>query len=597
MLLRRGRHPRLPSILITLGVVGLFFLSSSVVAPSYPSGNSSAASTASPSLLGPPIPKITLNRTSGPSYGEVEVSVSNFSPYAQPTVDLVNPNVPTYPINSNPFFYTNIDGNGSNSFFVYQTSVGMYEFTANGPSGVVTAAYEITAGTPTLTVYPTSGAYGDRIDVTGTGFFDANEVNVYIGSIATGYSSLGTVLSTVSGSISTSFVIPADQPAESYTVFAQDGGLNYGAAPFTLESIGPVLALSPVQGTVGTTVAASGSGLNPSTSFAITLGGATVCSGTTSSLGVYGCDFIVPPGLPGLVDAPHLKQAVATDGDGNYALGLFIELPLPSEFPAYMLQFSSSTIPNTPDLLAGVHGFLLDSYTITPPGPNLASRNEHATYKADAYLNVTMPYGQDALQFLGDPLLSQITLTGFANDSGLPIRFLNLTFEEDSVLMSLSTSDNTSQPLVTLTIKFVQMDVLRTLLPATDDWVISGSTSSATGPTYPEYYATNPLIYYTGELKVEHLFQYIPVAAFDWNGTTGLKLDFGWQPGVQMLWFRAHIAWLNLYLITDSTHRLELSFGNVLIESMTSGATAGSLPTFALSFISESYSYHEFASS
>jgi len=152
---------------------------------------------------------------------------------------------------------------------------------------------------PEITISPTSGAVGDTITVSGTGFaassdiiiyFDGDEVDITAGDNDTNSD----------GSFSdATFIIP-DTSRGSHTIKAKDEDNNYDTATFTVAQ---KITIDPTSGSSGTTVTVTGTGFKANYAITIKYDGTTVATSpttvTTNPTGYFSATFNVPASMAG----------------------------------------------------------------------------------------------------------------------------------------------------------------------------------------------------------------------------------------------------------------------------------------------------------
>ncbi|MFC1954011.1 IPT/TIG domain-containing protein [Chloroflexota bacterium] len=172
-----------------------------------------------------------------------------------------------------------------------------------------------------IDIYPDEGEIGDNIDIFGLGFAITGSVYVYFSSDdvdvndqiddeVTIYERVVTINTDDAGEFDDYFTVPdiLNDGATSETVH---GGTYYvyvttatsknirARAEFTVETVG-VIALNPVEGTVGSQASVSGTGFAASKSVTITFDGTQVAAATTDSAGNFpNTTFNVPASYRG----------------------------------------------------------------------------------------------------------------------------------------------------------------------------------------------------------------------------------------------------------------------------------------------------------
>jgi hypothetical protein len=147
---------------------------------------------------------------------------------------------------------------------------------------------------PKITISPTSGAVGDTVTISGTGFAASSSTTVYLDSTSVGL----TFSTTANGSFSSkTFTVPATSRG-SHTIKAQDASSNQATATFTVST---KITINPTSGPSGISVVVTGTGFGTNKTITIkynnspvTTSPATVTSGTDGS---FTASFTVPGGL------------------------------------------------------------------------------------------------------------------------------------------------------------------------------------------------------------------------------------------------------------------------------------------------------------
>jgi len=148
---------------------------------------------------------------------------------------------------------------------------------------------------PDITIIPTSGAVGDTVTVSGTGFATSSSVTIYFDAV-----SRTTTTTNSSGTFSaTTFAIP-EASRGTHTVKAQDGSANNDTATFTVSAS---ITINPTSGPSGTNVTITGDGFGASRPVTITYSGTAVTTNppsvTTNSAGYFTATFAAPVGAAG----------------------------------------------------------------------------------------------------------------------------------------------------------------------------------------------------------------------------------------------------------------------------------------------------------
>ncbi len=276
----------------TTGILSTTF-SASFSVPSIPRGSYTIQTITTPgnfSTLFTITPKITLvGATSGYVGDQVTVSGSGFS--ASSTVDI--------------YFDANSAGtvtSTSNGTFTSATVTVPESYRGSHTvKGRDTAGFSSVVSFTTLqkiTVAPTSGAVGDQITISGTGFTASSNITFYMDNVIV---TTDATTTNASGSFTNNtFVIPSSSQG-SHIIKAEDGG---GYSSTGTLTIGHKMAITPTLGISGTTVTVTGSGFSANASITIKFNGvpvttnpATISADTTGS---FTGSFNVPVGLAGI---------------------------------------------------------------------------------------------------------------------------------------------------------------------------------------------------------------------------------------------------------------------------------------------------------
>ena len=263
-------------------------------------------------------PTITLNRTKGPNFDDLRVTLGGFAFDdfdGQAVVNVTNATVPSYVISSDPFFYINSSGGSSGQLPAIQASPGEYLVTAYEP-GVpsVSTAYNLTLGSTSLVAVPSNCGPGNSVLVTGTNFPTDYPFTIFLGS-PTGYDPLlnASPPDTVNGCVR----LPSE-PSGPFILFVTDeNNYFYAATPAIVFPILP-LVLTPSQGVVGTLVTASGGSFPHGSHVIVYWAGGTACTSVTNTMGFYTCSFTLPATSAGAY------TVTAKNGTAPIATGSFI---------------------------------------------------------------------------------------------------------------------------------------------------------------------------------------------------------------------------------------------------------------------------------
>ncbi|GAH04186.1 unnamed protein product, partial [marine sediment metagenome] len=141
-----------------------------------------------------------------------------------------------------------------------------------------------------ITLNPSSGALGDRVTVSGTGFGGKSDVTIYFDK-----AEVATDTTDKYGGFEVTFSVPV-MPSGTYDVEAEDSDDNTDKAEFI---IGAGVNLSQYAGNVGTTLAVSGIGFIVDGIVTIKYDDIQVAIATTGGNGIFSVTFDVPVSIGG----------------------------------------------------------------------------------------------------------------------------------------------------------------------------------------------------------------------------------------------------------------------------------------------------------
>jgi hypothetical protein len=232
-------------------------------------------------------PAITLADNEGYVGDTVVVNGSGFLASSTATIYFDGDNVGTRTTDSYGAFTSNF------TFAVPACTEGLHAIKARDTSGYTPeVSYDVS---PKITINPTSGAVGDTITISGTGFDGNSTVTITFDG-----TTMTTATTNSSGTLAaTTFVVP-ETSRGTHTVRGQDSGSNYATATF---SVAQHITINPATGPSGTTVTVTGNGFGASRTITIKYNAVAVttspASVTTNSLGYFTADFTVPVGAAG----------------------------------------------------------------------------------------------------------------------------------------------------------------------------------------------------------------------------------------------------------------------------------------------------------
>jgi hypothetical protein len=265
-------------------------------------------------------PKIVLNDNAGYVGDTVLVDGAGFLPTATVTIYYDGSNVGTKTTNS----YGTFD---NFSLTVPASTEGLHEVKARDTSGYTPeVSYDVS---PKITVSPISGAVGDTVTVSGTGFDGTSTVTITFDT-----TNVTTATTNSSGTlVATTFTVPSTSRG-THTVKVKDAGNNYATTTF---SVAQNITLNPTSGPSGTTVTITGNGFGASKAITVKYNALSVTTSpatvTTNSTGYFTATFSVPVGVAGTY------EVLVSDGT-NAAMADFV-----STTDATISQTTTTTDP------------------------------------------------------------------------------------------------------------------------------------------------------------------------------------------------------------------------------------------------------------
>jgi hypothetical protein len=265
-------------------------------------------------------PKIVLADNEGYVGDTVLIDGSGFLGSATVTIYYDGSNVGTKTTNSYGIF-------DNFSLTVPASTEGLHEIKARDTSGSTPeVSYDVS---PKITVSPTSGAVGDTVTVSGTGFDGTSTVTITFDT-----TTVTTAATNSSGTLAAAaFTVPSTSRG-SHTVKVKDEGNNYATATF---SVAQNITLNPATGPSGTTVTITGNGFGASRAITVKYNALSVttspASVTTNSTGYFTATFTVPVGSAGTY------EVLVSDGT-NAATADFV-----STTDATISQTTTTTAP------------------------------------------------------------------------------------------------------------------------------------------------------------------------------------------------------------------------------------------------------------
>jgi len=238
-------------------------------------------------------PEIELDESSGNVGDTITVDGYGFNDSATVTIYYDGESVGTD--------YTDDDGTFEFTFTVPDSTKGTHTVRARDSYYSPTVNFTVS---PEVTISSSSGAVGDTITVSGTGFAASSDIIIYFdGSI------VDTDDTNADGSFSgATFNVP-ETSRGSHTIKAKDEDNNYDTATFTVAQ---KITIDPTNGSSGITVTVTGTSFKASYTITIKYNGTTVATSpttvTTNSTGYFSATFTVPASMAGTYEVE------ATDG-------------------------------------------------------------------------------------------------------------------------------------------------------------------------------------------------------------------------------------------------------------------------------------------
>ncbi len=203
-------------------------------------------------------------------------------------------------------------GEYSYKFTIPDSTAGRHKITAESTRGnSAEAEFEVL---PVITLNPTSGAIGDTLTVSGTGFGYRSVVIIYFENTGVAYAKTDKY-----GIFKNSFKVPA-MKAHAYEVKVKDEDGNIDKVEFTIIA---KANLNKTMGNVGTEVIVSGNGFIASVIVTIKYDALEVATTTTNNNGEFSVAFKVPASISG----KHL--VTASDGINTQQLVFTMESEAP----------------------------------------------------------------------------------------------------------------------------------------------------------------------------------------------------------------------------------------------------------------------------
>lgn len=251
---------------------------------------------------------------------------------------------------------------------------------------VATAAYAASPAastTPKLLLRPLNSSPGKSVKVTGLHFTDSSTATVTFNSVTV---ATGVAINSTGGFV-TSFTVPSDTAAGSYTVTAKDGSGLTASNTLTIAIKAKLtLTTSGSSRIVGTTVTVQGTGFDSKAPITVSFNGVTVTSTTSNSTGGFEAVFQVP-------QVPAGSATVsATDGTNTASRSMTIK--------SHLTSSSSTTAPGDTITVTGTGFAASSSVSFTLDGNALSTTtttNSTGTFVASITIPTTASKGGQPL--------------------------------------------------------------------------------------------------------------------------------------------------------------------------------------------------------
>jgi len=230
------------------------------------------------------------------------------------------------------------DGEFTCSILIPESTAGDHTITVTGDEG--SKAEATFTVEPEITIDPTSGAPGDEVSVSGTGFGGDYYIDILLNVLVV---SDETDKTDEDGSFATSFEVP-DMDEGSYNLKVDDKHNHWVEADFTIYTA-PEVSVTPVTslaspGYVGMDITISGVGFEPNYPITITYATAPVTVATTTSTpdGTFIATFEVPQSEAGA------HTITASDGTNSIQVLFYMESEAPP-IPQPLLPAMDTKVP------------------------------------------------------------------------------------------------------------------------------------------------------------------------------------------------------------------------------------------------------------
>ena len=192
---------------------------------------------------------------------------------------------------------TDRDGEFQSTIIIPESTAGSHTITVIGDDSGIEVEATFTVE-PKITISPESGAAGDTITLSGTGFGARFDLSILFANVEVLTDE--TARTSRSGSFEVTFAALSKE-AGNYDVEAEDEDDNFATVRFTMVAAAPpaAISVSATTGNIGDKVTISGTGFEASHEITITFGSTEVIKVTSGTDGSFSTSFTVPAGAAG----------------------------------------------------------------------------------------------------------------------------------------------------------------------------------------------------------------------------------------------------------------------------------------------------------
>lgn len=180
---------------------------------------------------------------------------------------------------------TDSDGEFECTIIIPESTAGEHTITVIGEDSDLEAEAEFTVE-PEVTISATSGAAGDTVNISGTGFGDEVDVEVLFDN-----DEVVTDETDRDGSFYASFQVPAIGSG-TYDVDVEDDDGNDASVEFTIATA--TISINPTEGNINSTITVTGTGFKSNTSVTISFDNESVATSTSNEYGGVSGSFNIP---------------------------------------------------------------------------------------------------------------------------------------------------------------------------------------------------------------------------------------------------------------------------------------------------------------